>query len=110
MEYGYEYQSVILSLISLLSSLIVLAVTDNVIALLIPSLFNLGIVAITRFYIHDQGFDHHYDSKTGSGFHLLFAFSMLHFLLIAVKGMTVIWGNYREKQRRQNLKMRDSSN
>ena len=91
-KYGYEYYLTSLSLALFPSIFLITVLTKRVVLTFIFSLLNLGVVYLIRASIHFQGFiDHDYDSKTGLGFHLIFSFSILQFILTLIYMIRVIW-------------------
>lgn len=81
-EIGYSYRLSGILILLILGSLFLILTVKNQIYTLVLSILILLITWLIRFSIHFQGFiDHNYDSKTGTGFLLLFISVLTHFVL-----------------------------
>lgn len=97
-EYGYDFFFTALSITLSANILYFSIISEKKIILLIFSLFNLLSVYFLRLSIHFQGFiDHAYDSKTGLGYHLLFLFSILQFIVILVENLRSKFGKHKAR-------------
>lgn len=77
---GYQYVLALVILLMMLYSVYCITVEKKNFVALALSLPILFLTYLIRYSIHFQGFiDHDYDSKTGSGFLLLFVAVIIHF-------------------------------
>lgn len=79
---GYDYLLTVITLLFMFASILSLKLSERQIITVIFSAITLILTWLVRFSIHFQGFiDHDYDSKTGSGFLLLFISVLCHFVI-----------------------------
>lgn len=76
---GHHFGLPIVVVFVMLASVFSVTFSKRQISTLVLSIFILILTYLTRDMVHYQGFDHHYDSKTGGGFALLFIAAILHF-------------------------------
>lgn len=80
-QLGYQYGLSSLLLVIMTATLIFIASERKQIVSVILSSTVLILVWLVRYSIHFKGFiDHDYDSKTGTGFLLLFIAAIAHFI------------------------------
>ena len=87
-SYGYEMMSTILSVTALMITTILMNFSDTLKRWqwsLASALVNLCAVWLIRFEIHFQGFiDHDFDTRSGVGYYMLFAFSIAFVLVCLI--------------------------
>lgn len=89
---GTEYGITTFVLLSIATVFLITAFTDNKFWPFFMSIITLGLVYFTRVFIHFQGMiDHDYDSKTGSGYRMLFTFSIILFVTSTIIWIRCIW-------------------
>ena len=82
MYVGYHYQLTVIILLFMFASFLSLTLTERQIITVIFSTSILILTWLVRYSIHFQGFiDHDYDSKTGTGYLLLFISVLTHFVI-----------------------------
>ena len=82
MYVGYHYQLTVIILLFMFASFLSLTLTERQIITVIFSTIILILTWLVRYSIHFQGFiDHDYDSKTGTGYLLLFISVLTHFVI-----------------------------
>ena len=79
---GYHYQLTTIILLFMFASVLSLLLIERQIITVIFSAVVLILTWLVRYSIHFQGFiDHNYDSKTGTGYLLLFISVLTHFVI-----------------------------
>ncbi len=92
LQLGYEFVSSSLVLLFISITLLVTIFTKNPVISFSMNIIILGLVYLTRSEIHSQGFiDHDYDSKTGTGYFILFTFSLLLFVTSVMNMLKIFW-------------------
>jgi hypothetical protein len=79
---GHHYQLTTIILLFMFASVLSLLLIERQILTVIFSTITLILTWLVRYSIHFQGFiDHDYDSKTGTGYLLLFISVLTHFVI-----------------------------